>query len=134
MPLPPELEQKRIIAVLGKGGTGRTTVSAALAVLLSERGRRVLLYQANSKDQARACGLVQSNDLGLFEMLGNVYEWCQDPYGCYQPGEEVPKNTRLLRGGSFDSPLEFVRSAFRGGDAPSGGISYYGFRPARTYQ
>jgi anion-transporting ArsA/GET3 family ATPase len=54
VPLPPELEQKRIIAVLGKGGTGRTTVSAALAVLLSERGRRVLLYQANSKEKLSA--------------------------------------------------------------------------------
>ncbi|HKA88556.1 MAG TPA: ArsA family ATPase [Haliangiales bacterium] len=51
MPLPPDLHQKRLVVVVGKGGTGRTTVAAALAVLLSQRGRNVLLYQANSKEK-----------------------------------------------------------------------------------
>jgi anion-transporting ArsA/GET3 family ATPase len=51
VPLPSDLAQKRLIVVVGKGGTGRTTLSAALALLLAERGRNVLLYQANSKEK-----------------------------------------------------------------------------------
>ena len=35
-------------------------------------------YQANSKDQAWPGGSLLPNDLGLFDMLGNVYEWCQE--------------------------------------------------------
>ena len=35
-------------------------------------------YQANSGDRASPCGSLLPNDLGLFDMLGNVYEWCQD--------------------------------------------------------
>ena len=39
-------------------------------------------YQANSQDHAWPCGSLLPNDLGLFDMLGNVYEWCQDRVRC----------------------------------------------------
>ena len=39
-------------------------------------------YQANSKDHAWRCGSLFPNDLGLFDMLGNMYEWCQDSVVC----------------------------------------------------
>jgi anion-transporting ArsA/GET3 family ATPase len=48
---PIELSNKRVVAVLGKGGVGRTTMAAAIASLLSSRGRRVLLFQANAKEK-----------------------------------------------------------------------------------
>ena len=60
------------------------------------------------------CGSLLPNDLGLFDMLGNVYEWCQDRQADYQPGGIVPVNDsinvslvldsapRLLRGGAFN--------------------------------
>src|SRR5205823_3351078 len=35
-------------------------------------------YQANSTEHAWTCGSLLPNDLGLFDMLGNMYEWCQD--------------------------------------------------------
>ncbi|MFI5457551.1 MAG: formylglycine-generating enzyme family protein [Isosphaerales bacterium] len=86
------------------------------------------------------------NDLGLFDMLGNVFEWCQDPYGRYQPGKEGSiidhitinesineRNPRLLRGGSFIDPPAVVRSAIRYWFAPSNRLTILGFRPSRTY-
>jgi anion-transporting ArsA/GET3 family ATPase len=53
LPLP-DLESKRLVIVLGKGGVGRTTVAAALAVRLASRGKRTLLYQANAKERLAA--------------------------------------------------------------------------------
>jgi anion-transporting ArsA/GET3 family ATPase len=45
------LYDKRLIVVVGKGGVGRTTISAALSLLLARRGRNTLLYQANAKQK-----------------------------------------------------------------------------------
>jgi formylglycine-generating enzyme required for sulfatase activity len=97
-------------------------------------------YQANSKDHAWRCGSLLPNDLGLFDMLGNVYEWCQERYTNYQPGNADPSIDdiiddipRLLGGGAFPVPPDFVRSAFRLGRAPSSRRVDYGFRPARTF-
>ena len=53
MPLP-ELESKRLVIVLGKGGVGRTTVAAALAAHLAGRGKRTLLYQSSAKERLGA--------------------------------------------------------------------------------
>jgi formylglycine-generating enzyme required for sulfatase activity len=110
--------------------------------LLSKYAR----YQANSQEHAWSCGSLLPNDLGLFDMLGNAYEWCQDRYGAERPGQRglyydniniyeyvVGKHPRLLRGGSFfELPAE-VRSAFRNRFAPSVRSTGLGFRPARTY-
>jgi formylglycine-generating enzyme required for sulfatase activity len=97
-------------------------------------------YQANSKDHAWMCGSLFPNDLGLFDMLGNVFEWCQDRSRSYQPGKADPAIDdivddlpRLLRGGSFSNTPALVRSAIRGGGAPTNRNFYDGFRPARTY-
>jgi formylglycine-generating enzyme required for sulfatase activity len=94
-------------------------------------------YQANSKDHAWKCGSLFPNDLGLFDMLGNVFEWCQDRSGSYpkedpRMDENVDANNRILRGGSFDNKPALVRSAIRGGGTPTNRNQYDGFRPART--
>ena len=67
-------------------------------------------YQANSKEHAWTCGSLFSNELGLFDMLGNIYEWCQDSSNASQPAKEgiyndiinisesiIEKHPRLLR-------------------------------------
>ena len=47
----PDLYDKQLVIVVGKGGVGRTSVAAALAAGLARRGRRTLLYQANAKEK-----------------------------------------------------------------------------------
>ena len=103
-------------------------------------------YQANSKEHAWRCGSLFPNDLGLFDMLGNMYEWCQDSVNASKPAKKgiyndsinisesiVEKKPRLLRGVSFAYPPALVRSANRGGVAPANRSSNNGFRPSRTY-
>jgi formylglycine-generating enzyme required for sulfatase activity len=102
--------------------------------------------QANSQQHAWSCGSLLPNDLGLFDMLGNGYEWCQDRSGAERQGQRglyydniiiyesiVEKHPRLLRGGAFDYRPAFARSAPRLWIAPSVRHSGNGFRPARTY-
>jgi hypothetical protein len=80
------------------------------------------------------------NDLGLFDMLGNVHEWCQERHTNYQPAKAEPPRDdiiddipHLLRGGAFTNLPVFARSAFRGRLGPSVRNFDSGFRLARTY-
>jgi len=98
-------------------------------------------YQAHSKEHAWTCGSLFSNDLGLFDMLGNVFEWVQDQSGRPdQTNDEIniieyvdTNIPRLLRGGTFDDLPANVRSANRNRIAPSYRNTNFGFRPSRTY-
>ena len=103
-------------------------------------------YQANSKEHAWTCGSLFPNDLGLFDMLGNMCEWCQDSWNASKPANKgiyndsinisasiVEQNPRLLRGGTFSGLPAFVRSAVRSLFAPAGRNLNLGFRPSRTY-
>ena len=106
---------------------------------------RYAWYNATSQDRAWSCGSLQPNELGLFDMLGNLYEWCQEVARIYPPdrngkiNENIhiqllvdDANPRLLRGGAFDSRPAYVRSAFRFGNQPSNRGTDNGFRPSRT--
>ena len=100
-------------------------------------------YSANSPYRTQPVGRLKPNDLGLFDLHGNVWEWCQDRYG--NPKQEKERNIqtseyinnkdpRLLRGGAFPLVPANVRSAIRNGDAPANrSFIVFGFRPARTY-
>jgi formylglycine-generating enzyme required for sulfatase activity len=82
----------------------------------------------------------QANRFGLYDMIGNVWEWVQD---CYQdsytgaPADGSAREggkceARVLRGGSWDGKPQYARSAFRFGDAPANRFNVSGFRLART--
>lgn len=75
-------------------------------------------------------------DLGLYDMHGNVHEWCQDRYGDYPAGSKInPEGPafgvyRVLRGGSWNSHAKRCRSANRDGSNPDYRYNYLGFRLA----
>ncbi|MFH1220081.1 MAG: SUMF1/EgtB/PvdO family nonheme iron enzyme [Candidatus Eisenbacteria bacterium] len=75
--------------------------------------------------------------LGLYDMAGNVWEWCNDWHTCYPTETEDPKgpsagSSRVLRGGSWRYyGSDALRCAFRYGDVPSYSFYSLGFRCAR---
>ena len=73
---------------------------------------------------------------GMFDMLGNVWEWCSDWLGDYEaedlvdPAGPTDSHSRVLRGGSWNDTARLARSACRYGDGPGYRSSYIGFRCA----
>jgi formylglycine-generating enzyme required for sulfatase activity len=102
-------------------------------------------YQSSGRGRAWTCGHLNSNDLGLFDMLGNLYEWCQSRYVSSEPGkgkkrcdriniseiirEKIP---RTIRGGSFSILPPKVRSANRDSLPPASRGNNFGFRLCKT--
>ena len=81
-----------------------------------------------------AVGSYGANGYGLYDMAGNVWEWCWDRSGYYSsaaqtdPRGPISGSIRVIRGGSWDFNAEYCRVANRGAYNPGNGFYRYGFR------
>jgi len=105
----------------------------------SQRAEDVAWYKANSENMTHAVGSLQPNELRLFDMSGNVWEWCSDLFSIYIAKEQVnpfkshsSSRSRVIRGGSWANNESYLRVSCRFSKEPEEANDSLGFRICRT--
>ena len=100
----------------------------------------VAWHEDNCRKHTLPVGKKAPNDLGIYDMSGNVSEWCWDWDGEYLSGAQTNPvgassgSGRVLRGGSWNEPVVYIRSASRDSSDPGSMSTDKGFRLARSAQ
>ena len=100
-------------------------------------------YLVNAYSYHQPVGRLRPNDLGLFDSLGNIFTWCQEPYQPYPDSTDCIDDIegtlevnsvqpRIMRGSAFDRREIYSRVSGRRSVGPSGSGEVGGFRVART--
>lgn len=93
-------------------------------------------FKSNSQGSSKLCGEKRANAWGIFDIQGNVWEWCNDWFADYSSSAETDPEgpsfgkMRVYRGGSYGSFAKHCRAAYRGRVRPSFRDSFIGIRVA----
>ena len=117
----------------------RAGTTTAVYVNYGDRNKEldaIAWWDWNSGNATRNVRQKRPNAWGMYDMIGNVWEWCSDRYDAYPTGSVTDPtgpstgSGRVCRGGGWSGDAGYVRSAARFWDVPGYRGHYLGFRPA----
>ena len=115
-----------------RGGNNSRGYKYAGSSILDDVG----CYVGNSSSSSHEVGQLDPNELGIYDMSGNVLEWCVDWYGSYESGIQTNPigassgSLRVRRGGSWDLNARYCRVSYRNNFTPDVQINNLGLRLA----